>query len=139
MPVAIAFVTNARHSPPPISVKVTLLPVPQVVADANAGKEKATDSTSRIVRMHDSFFCRVIDILKWRLEAAYIVYRYKPHIATCVSTATLVVVPPALLKRQAQLNSCNYFLLYFIRSLRHERGDIHNTEHVSFRRLFRLS
>ena len=94
MPVATSGVVNAPHSPPPMSVKVTLLPVPQVVADANVGKEKATGSASRTARKNATAFCRGIDILKQRVEITRIVYSYKPRISTCGSTATLVVGPP---------------------------------------------
>ena len=72
-------VMNPRHSPPPMSVKVTLLPGPQVAADANAGKEKATGSASRTARKNATAFCRGIDILKQRVEITRIVYSYKPR------------------------------------------------------------
>ena len=93
MPVAIAVVINARHSPPPMSVKVTLLPGPQVMADANARKRESDRQCEQNCEKNATAFCRGIDILKQRVEITRIVYRYKPRIATGVFTATLVVVP----------------------------------------------
>ena len=70
--------------------------------------------------MHDVIFCKSVDILKGHVEVTNIVYRYKPHIATCVSTATLAAGAPALLKRQVQIRCKNFRYTLFVR-LRYRR------------------
>ena len=50
-----------RHSPsPPMSVN----PVPQVVEDADRGKENMNGRTSKTASKYKSTFCRDVDILK---------------------------------------------------------------------------
>ena len=55
-------VMNPRHCPPPMSVKTTLLPVPQVIARAVAGKKKSSPSdestSARRKRKLKNFFIR---------------------------------------------------------------------------------